>query len=311
MTTVTEDPTSPHRLESPHGETFEAPPGARAPANGYFPPSDPGAIFQVERGGPLALYRTYCWYRRQGDEPGPALAQVERVNRIPPSQFAKLAERVLALEREHGLLTERAWAELVQSQRPAPPAAPDPPADPLGGIERDARQRVTELEDARRRLAPEALTDGDVARELSQIEDELAAAERALERVPAARRELTRRDAEARSAERQQQRANVLAEIAESDVQRRKLASTIDAAFAKAAKALSAYQAVCGRQVTILNAIGEVELASPRRYRDQRVEAALRHALLEAKVRAGESLGLRLARDKPLIDGEPVETVKE
>ncbi len=87
----------------------------------------------------------------------------------------------------------------------------------LDALEADAERRLGELQEQRQRLAPEALTDADVAAELAGVDSEVRECEQALERVRLARVEQGRRAADAHAEEERARRAAAQAEADKLD----------------------------------------------------------------------------------------------
>jgi hypothetical protein len=154
--------------------------------------------------------------------------------------------------------------------------------DSLEAIEADALQRVGDLKAQIERMAVEALTDGKVATEQKAAESELAEAQRALENVARARREISRRETEA--AEQAAEEDRVLAErqVAELTPQILKAAERVDTVAGTFGEAVAAFKDLRNQQSAALarTARGN-EAVRSRSYRAEEITVALAVALRE------------------------------
>lgn len=222
-----------------------------------------------------AEYRHYAKLRRRGQSTREARDGVFRQFAITGSSERETLARDLAIdERAHG----------IAEPAPEPPVdeqpEPEPAPDPIDAVEHDARGRLAGLREKRQRLAPEALTDSDVAAEVKLLDDEIAAAERAAELAPLAREELARREREkvqdADGARREQARKQAAA----AAKQRPALAAAVDAAAAAFAKALADFARHCDDHARQAQAAGMD--ASALRFKPLLAEKALRRAAADA-----------------------------
>lgn len=179
------------------------------------------------------------------------------------------------------------WLEAARRdfEQPEPPAAEpeselESEVDPLNPIAADAGRRLGELRAQRARLSLDAVSnpEGPEAQELASIEDEIASAERALERVERARAERDRRAVEA--AEEAERKAREQAQ-SEADADTPKLiaeAKAIDKELLGAARRIAARQRRGRHQQECLERagshVGPVDVWAVSEY-----ELAIRHAL--------------------------------
>jgi hypothetical protein len=108
----------------------------------------------------------------------------------------------------------------------------------LDSIEEDARRRIVELTEHRKRLSLDALGDDDAKRELATVESELVSAERLLEQAKLAGDERERRDQETRQQAEQKQQAAGQRRVEKLRPEKVKAEQAIDLAFAAAAQAV-------------------------------------------------------------------------
>jgi hypothetical protein len=201
---------------------------------------------------------------------------------------------------------ERREDEALEAE--AAVAEPDPPEPgSLEAVRADAARSVVELEEAKARLAPEAIAgDPDVLAELRLIEGELAHARATSELSHLAEGETARRAREASEAA-----ARAAAEAAEAEAQAlqpqiRKAAERLDVQASTFAECAVAFQELKEAQA---GAVGRTrrgqEAVRGRRFRRREVAAALFVALRERGL-GGVIEGFEGSnRDTPLAAGEP------
>jgi chromosome segregation ATPase len=188
-----------------------------------------------------------------------------------------------------------------------PPEAPD-----LDAILADAKQRVEELREQKERVSPEALIDAAAADELRSIESELSEAVRAQELAGSAKRELERREVEAREKAEADRIAAAEAQAQKLGSERYAAATLIDRRFREVAAALAGYQKLCEAHEGALAEAGGagrggfVAWAQPNA---SRIAGALGYWLREAHVRRGllPLSGVLAGTEQPLADGEEKE----
>lgn len=187
-------------------------------------------------------------------------------------------------------------ADPVLEPAPAEPEGESEP-DELAAIEQDARRRVGELEDARQRLALDALTDADAARELGEVEAALADTRAEIERVGLAASERERRGVESRERAAQDAAAAALAEADKLGTKLAAQAAKVDRAAQAFARETAVYASLHAQCHQALVAAGERNYgtgAAPT----SPVAAALHFALREAG--APSLHGARFTRVAPL-----------
>jgi hypothetical protein len=199
-------------------------------------------------------------------------------------------DAVAARERESDRLA-REHVEQARAEARARRQAAEPGDLDLEAVERDAKQRLSELRLQRLRLAPESLTDSRVAAELADVESEIQTCERTLERIPLAREEQERRAAEA--AKLAELRAPILDEARQLAARREQAARKVDKAAAEYAKALAAWDRLTSEQESVLRRAGRNGQAV--RPRPWMIESGLLHALTSAGVPHG-AIGLEIVR---------------
>lgn len=152
----------------------------------------------------------------------------------------------------------------------------------LAALAADATRRLGELEEQRLHLAPEALTDKKAAAELADVESEIAACRRTLERVGLAREEQQRRVLAAEASAREEARQAHLAEARRLQAERETAAVAVDKAAAVFAQKLRAFDRITSEQESHLRRAGDVTAAGIARPRPYLFELALERALRDA-----------------------------
>ncbi len=233
-------------------------------------------------------------YRRQrADHPRPGVAAsraLDEVHILKGPTRERLTRALTEREQANGLAPSRAEAEADAAAEAG--AVEDVPAEPEPGsadaIEADARHRLETLREQRQRLAPEALTDADAKAEMLSLEDEMRAAERALDLVDVARGETGRREREqAEQAERERrENATESARKAEPGIAKRK--AGIDRLLAAAAIETAALQAEQQQHVAFLAESGlDPFNLRAHAFRPDDVERAIAHAFRGTGVMRG------------------------
>jgi chromosome segregation ATPase len=213
-------------------------------------------------------------------------------------------------ERDSGLgSTEREQDEEIaleaaelEAGGPVVPAEPEPGS--TQAIRQDAQRTVSELEDRRRRLSPEALTDKAARAELTSIESEIGEARSLLDLVDTAQGEIDRRTREAVEAARRAaiERSEATAQALQPEI--RRAAERIDTVAGTLAECVSAYAALKGQQAAAIAGTDRgQEAVRARSYRPAEVSSALFVALRERGVEIAGVDGTN--RSKPLAVAEP------
>jgi hypothetical protein len=169
----------------------------------------------------------------------------------------------------------------------------------LGALERDARSKIDEISEQMRRLAPEALTDEDVAREMRLLEGERRAAARVIEQARAARGELGRRDDEAQAQAEAEAREAALEKADALNAERLRAAQAVDAGLKRAAAAYADLTRLTKEQSLELQRAGQRGLWSPSK---QAMNAALVFALSSVGVNSHQVFEFDWQSPKSLSD---------
>jgi hypothetical protein len=208
--------------------------------------------------------------------------------------------------------TERVHADLDAqlAQHRARSAQRHLTPDDIDAMEADAKARLSELEQRRQRLAPDALLDPQAADRLSELEAEAADLQVKLGRFPLARAEAKRRQEEA--ARKAAEQRPFLEKAAKLKAQRAKAAKAVDRAAVAYAEALKAWDSLTTEQELVLRQAGHGTPAD-RRIRPSAwmVESGLQRALIDAhlphgiirlELQAGARATLRPDRIAPLAE---------
>jgi hypothetical protein len=218
---------------------------------------------------------------------------ITRTPGSPTDQYRKLREggdehkqAVATVAHCYGYETAQVEAMMKRARRevehPEPIAEPEPVAetpepDRFDAVESEIRARIAQHEQARSRLALDAMTDDAKARELADVEARLAGAQAELARLGLARAESQRREkAELAQAERQA-RKDRQKRASELQAERQKAAAKIDKTARAFADALAAHQAIAAAQAGVLDA--DWQRVLPAQWQ---IECGLAHALREA-----------------------------
>jgi hypothetical protein len=202
-----------------------------------------------------------------------------------------LRELLTARERDRGLGSTEAErdqeialeADELEAGGPVVPAAPEPGS--TAGIRAAAQRTVSELEDRRRRLSPEALTDKAARAEVATIEGEIAEARSLLDLAGTAETETAARVREA--AERAKREGHEQAEATAQALQPqiRKAAARLDTAASTFAESVAAYMELKELQAAAIAGTERgPEAVRARSYRPAEVSSALFVALRERGV---------------------------
>lgn len=188
----------------------------------------------------------------------------------------------------------------------------------LGALAADATQRLGELEEARLRLAPEALTDKTVAGELASVESEIESCRQVLERVRLARSEYERREKQAETDAAEAARQSHLAEARRLQGEREKAATAFDRAAKTFAEKLRAFDLITSAQEAELRRAHAQQAADIARPRPWQFELALEHALRGAGCPRGilrthtlsgaEHVPLSQINPLAALDARPIDT---
>lgn len=263
---------------------------------------------ETEQVLPPELWRAYRDERRMGSkqrqatshafERFPAFTKSDTREKLAQAMFQREAERGLALTEE-----EREEETLLEAEGVADaPAEPEPGS--LGAIQADASEQLETLREQRQRLAPEALVDASAKAEMKTLEDEIRAAEQALDLVDVARGETGRRAREAAEAAARAAVAQAEAQARALQPKIRKAAERYDTAAATLAECAVAYKDLKDAQAgAIARTPRGAEGARAREYKPGRLSEALQVALRERGVKIAGIEGS--ARDEPLAASEP------
>lgn len=256
---------------------------------------------------PNDLWHAYRQERRTGSKQSVSVsAAFEAVGRFTKGDTRERL-RGLLIEREtrDGLaLTSREIEDEIAAEAAAVGAPVEPEPGSTAAIRADAQQTVTELEAARARLAPEALTDPKVRAELEAIDVRLAQARSTAELVDLAESETARREREATEVAEREAREHASAEAAKlvpviakarADVDRKAIAWATSVAALRDLTEQRMHH-VAGAQPNDLMAIRSA------RFREDAVVSALK-AALRGRVDLGSDLGA--SRRDVLLVAEP------
>ena len=256
---------------------------------------------------PDDLWRAFRRERRMGSSPREAATHaLERSAYQKQDTRERLRELLSAREAERGLtLTEsEREAEILAEAEGLPETPAEPEEGSLGAIQADARERLETLREQRARLAPEALVDAAAKAEMANLEDEIRAAETALDLVEVARGETGRREREATASA--EHAAAVAAEAQAQTLQPQiaKAAQRVDTAAGVFAESVTAFRDLREAQAGALARTPRgAEAVRARQYKPARVSEALSVALRERGVKIEGVVGS--ARDEPLAATEP------
>jgi hypothetical protein len=234
---------------------------------------------------PPELWRRYRDERRMGSKQREATSHAfEKVGIQKSDTRERLRELLLAKESADGLaLTSREIEDEIEREAEGGvdvPAEPEPGS--LGAIQADARERLETLREQRARLAPEALVDAAAKAEMANLEDEIRAAETALDLVEVARGETGRREYEASEAAARAVREQGEAEARELQPQIHLAAVELDAAAHAFAERAAAYRDLKEGQAGAVGRSGRgQEAVRGRSFRRREVAAALNVAMSE------------------------------
>jgi len=202
-----------------------------------------------------------------------------------------LRELLTARERDSGLASSEAEqdaelaleADEIEAGGAVVPAAPEPGS--TAAIRADAQRTVSELEDRRRRLSPEALTDKAARAELATIESEISEARSLLDLAGTAEGEIDRRTREAIEASRRAaiEQAEATAQALQPQIV--KAAARLDTAASTFAESVAAYMELKELQAAAIAGTERgPEAVRARSYRPAEVSSALFVALRERGV---------------------------
>jgi hypothetical protein len=266
---------------------------------------------QAQEHLPVALWRRYKWHRQRSERPQMA-ASVALDDCGYTSQRSRepLRELLISRERERGLASSESEQDQeialealeAEAGGPVVPAAPEPGS--TAAIRASAQRTVAELEDRRRRLSPEALTDKTARAELVTIESEISEARSLLDLATEAEGEIDRRTREAIEAARRAaiEQAEATAQALQPQIV--KAAARLDTAAGVLAETVAAYKELKELQSAAI--AGTERGQGPvraRSYRPGEVAAALHVAL---RARGVEIAGIDgTNRSMPLAATEP------
>ena len=187
-------------------------------------------------------------------------------------------------------------------------AAAEPRTVDFDALEGEMNETIQRLEQARQRLAFDALGgDAEIRSELNSVESELGSARGELARLDLARVEAARRELEAEKESRRAAQDAAYSRAREIQAEREKAVRAIDSTAAKFAAAVADYARCCQRQQIALTEAGvRPDLRSGARLLPIRVEGALKAALREH--RAPNALDLPpipVSLVKPLQETDP------
>ena len=256
---------------------------------------------------PNDLWRAYRQERRTGSKQSVAVsAAFEAVGRFTKGDTReRLRDALIERETRDGLaLTSREIEDEIAAEAAAVGAPVEPEPGSTAAIRADAQQTVTELEAARARLAPEALSDPKVRAELEAIDVRLTQARSTAELVDLAESETARREREATEVAEREAREHASAEAAKLVPVLAKLKGAVDAASSDWVTAVVALRDATEQHVTLVATAtgGDVMAMRSARFRDGDMAGALR-AATHGRIRL-DGLGGAGLRDTPLI---PVE----
>jgi hypothetical protein len=254
---------------------------------------------------PPSMWRSYAQERRMGSSQREAASHAFAAHpRFRKSDTLEAFRQQLAdREAEHGLaLTESEYEEEIIREAEA---GEEPEPGSLEAIRADAARSVVQLEEAKARLAPEAIAgDPDVLAELASIETELSRARAVSELSDLAETETARRAREAREqAERQaHEQAEQQAQALQPQIV--KAAARLDTAASTFAEAVAAFRDLKQLQAgAIAGTDRGPEAVRARSYRPQEVASALYVALrargVEVEGVTGSNSALPLAATEP------------
>lgn len=181
----------------------------------------------------------------------------------------------------------------------------------LDALQKDAERRIEQLREQRMRLAPEALTDSEVAAELKAIEGEIANCEAALERMKLAWAEKDRRSRQEQADAEAERRTAAMRKARELEAERRRASRAVDSALRRFATALRSFGKTTTAQERALRAGGwSMEQSQAARPRPWTIEAAVMRAPWDASCPSNilrlESFnnGLGPSHVKPLAEND-------
>jgi len=264
---------------------------------------------------PVALWKAYKWHRGRNEKSRIAASiALDELGYTSQRAREPLTELLVGREQSRGLgsTPEEQEEEIalesaeLEEGGPVSPAEPEPGS--LGAIQADAREQLETLREQRARLAPEALTDASAKADMKVLEDEIRAAETALDLVEVARGETGRREREASEAAALAVREQGEAEAAKLQPQIALAAQRVDTAAGVFAEAATAFQELKELQAGAVGRSGRgSEATRGRSFRRREVAAALYVALREHNLGDVVEKFSGDNRDTPLASGEPKE----
>lgn len=253
------------------------------------------------------LWREYRRLRAVHPRPGVAAGFALTATGFTKSDTRNRLSRALTeREQARGLAASRAELEADAAAEAAAldenAAAPPEPGS-AQAIRADALRMVAELEAARARLSPEALSDPDVRAEIDSIDGQLAQARATAQLVDDAERENARREREAIEVAEREAREQAAEEARGLQPAIRKAAQRVDTAAGVFAESVAAFRELRDQQAAALARTG----VRGRQYRPGLVAGALQVALRARGVAVEGVEGH--AHAQPLAAAEPTEGV--
>lgn len=260
---------------------------------------------------PVALWRRYKWHRQRSERPHMAASvALDDCGYTSQRKREPLRELLTARERDSGLASteaeqdEELALEAAELEAGGAVAPVEPEAGSTQAIRRDAQRTVAELEDRRRRLSPEALTDKAARAEVATIEGEISETRSLLDLAGTAETETAARVREAaeRAKREGHERSEATAQALQPQIH--KAAERYDAAASVLAERAAAYKGLKDAQAgAIAGTERGQEAVRARSYRPSEVADALHVALrargVEIKGIDGSNRALPLAATEP------------
>jgi len=198
---------------------------------------------------PVALWMAYRRQRARREKPQYAASiALDGAGYTSQRNRERLSALLQQREKERGLASSEAEQdqerelELAEIEAGGAVAPVEPEPGSTAAVRADAERRVIELEEQRRRMSVEALTDPKVKQELLDVESEIALARSTLDLADTAETEIQRREREASEAAARAVREQGEAEARELQPQIHLAAVELDAAAHAFAERAAAYR---------------------------------------------------------------------
>jgi hypothetical protein len=276
------------------------------------PTTDPATTDPVQDHVPVRLWGRYRWHRQRSERPQMAASlALDDCGYTSQGTREPLRGALTGRERDRGLgsteseMDEERALEAAELEAGGAVAPVEPEPGSTAAIRAGAKRTVAELEDRRRRLSPEALTDKAARAALTKIESEISEARSLLDLADTAEGEIDRRTRESIEAAR---RAAI--EHAESQAQALqpqivKAASRLDIAAGTFAESVAAYMELKELQAAAIAGTERgQEAVRARSYRPAEVSSALFVALRERGAEVGGVDGRNDAQPLAAIERE-------